>query len=63
MENSNKMDTSDGMEITNENETINKMEVSENTESYYKEEDYDWELDCPTDSEEALEIAMMYLDV
>ena len=59
MDSKNKMGSANDMEICTE--TIQEENLE--TESYYQEEDYDWELDCPTDSEEALEIAMMYLDV
>ena len=59
MESTNKMGSENNMEICAE--TIQEENLE--TESYYQEDDYDWEMDCPTDSEEALEIAMMYLDV
>ena len=59
MESTNKMGSENNMEICDEKTQEENLE----TESYYQEDDYDWEMDCPTDSEEALEIAMMYLDV
>lgn len=59
MDSTNKMDSENNMEICDETMQKEKLE----TESYYQEDDYDCEMDCPTDSEEALEIAMMYLDV
>ena len=46
-------------------EPTNNMELDTVTDSkdYYEEDDYDMELDCPTDSEEPIEVTMMYLDI
>ena len=46
-------------------EPTDKMEIDTetNNEDYYDEDDYDMELDCPTDSEEPIEVSMMYLDI
>ena len=41
----------------------NSQDENSNSSDYYQEEDYDSDWDCPTDSEEPLEVTMMYLDI
>jgi hypothetical protein len=41
----------------------NSQDENSNASDYYDEDDYDWEMDCPTDNEEPLEVSIMYMEI